>query len=49
MGLCTASISIGKKLEVVTRDVNGRTLYSKQDLETVEEMNEFVKTLRDAN
>ena len=49
MGLCTASISIGRKLEVITRDVNGRTLYSKQDLDTIEELNQFVKTLRDVN
>lgn len=48
MGLCTASISMARKLEVVTQEKNGECLYSCQDLDDVVRRNEFVKILRKA-
>lgn len=44
MGLVTASISIGRRLTVITRQ-NGTTLTSIQDLDEVEERGEFIKLL----
>lgn len=49
MGLCTASISMSKKLEVITKQKNGICLYSCQDLNEIESKNEFIKILRPAN
>ena len=49
MGLCTASISMAKKLEVITRAKDLSCLYSCQDLEEIQNRNEFVKILREAN
>jgi len=49
MGLCTASISMSKKLEVLTKkNKDGDLLYSCQDLDEVISKNEFVKSLRKA-
>lgn len=48
MGLCTASISMARKLEVITQEENGEPLYSYQDLDDVIEQNEFIKILREA-
>ena len=47
MGLVTASISIGKRLTVITRQ-DGETLTSIQDLDEIAEMGKFVKELRPA-
>lgn len=47
MGLVTASISIGKKLTVITR-WDGEYLTSVQDLDKVIETGKFVKELREA-
>ena len=49
MGLCTASISMAKSLQVITKQVNGDYLYSSQDLDEVVETDEFIKELRKAN
>jgi len=49
MGLCTASISMAKKLEVITREKNSDILYSCQDLDEIIEKNEFIKILRTAD
>ena len=49
MGLTTASISLGRKLEVITRKTEGDMLYSSQDLDEVIKENNFIKTLRPAN
>jgi hypothetical protein len=49
MGLSTASISMAKKLEVITREKNSDFLYSCQDLDEVQGKNDFVKILRKAN
>lgn len=49
MGLCTASISMAKKLEVITKKKDEKILFSSQDLDVVVERNEFVKILREAN
>lgn len=43
MGLCTASISMARKLEVITREKKGSYLYSCQDLDLVIKLNEFKK------
>ena len=45
MGLVTASISIGKRLEVVTRNEEGKILQSIQDVEEIKQKDEFVKFL----
>lgn len=49
MGLCTASISMAKKLEVITCQQGAKTLYSCQDLDQIVEKNEFLKELGQAN
>ncbi len=45
MGLVTASISIGKRLEVITRNGEGEILQSIQDVDEIKQKNEFVKFL----
>lgn len=47
MGLVTASISMGKRLEVYTRCVGGQALIGVQDLDVIVEKNAFVKELRE--
>jgi hypothetical protein len=49
MGLCTASISMSKKLEVISKEADGEAYYSAQDLDEIIERNEFVKVLRKAS
>jgi len=49
MGLCTASISVAKNLEVITKQTNGEYLYSSQNLDEVVKADEFIKELRRAN
>ena len=49
MGLCTASISLAKKLEVFTKTTKGKAYYSSQDLDDVIKENEFIKDLREMN
>jgi hypothetical protein len=49
MGLITASISIGQRLEVITKTLGSSPLKSIQDLEIIYEMNEFVKILENAS
>lgn len=49
MWLCTASISMSKRLEVVTKEKWWTCLYSCQDLDTIESENRFIKELRNAN
>lgn len=49
MGLCTASISFSKRLEVLTKTQDGELLYSSQDLDEVVARNEFIKSLRPAD
>ncbi len=48
MGLVTASISIGTRLEVITETKEGGCLVSIQDLNVIEASNEFIKELRPA-
>jgi len=48
MGLCTASISMAKKLQVITKQSDSDYLYSSQDLDEVIKADEFVKELRKA-
>lgn len=43
MGLVTASISMAKRLEVITRESGGKHLYAVQDLDEIIDKNEFVK------
>jgi len=43
MGLCTASISIAKKLEVITKRDGDNYWYSRQDLDEVVKLNDFKK------
>lgn len=45
MGLVTGSISMGTRLEVITKTAEGECLTSIQDLNLVFDRNEFVKTL----
>ncbi|CAG0995119.1 hypothetical protein METP3_02901 [Methanosarcinales archaeon] len=47
MGLVTASISYGTKVEVITKTADGKCLRSVQDLETIYEKNEFLKILEE--
>ncbi len=47
MGLVTASISIGKRLTVITRH-DGQTLIAVQDLDQIIETGKFIKELRPA-
>jgi len=49
MGLCTASISMAKSLQVITKQINQDYLYSSQDLDEVVAANDFIKELRKAN
>jgi len=49
MGLCTASISMARRLEVITKEKNGECLYSCQDLDEIIKKNEFIKVLRPAS
>lgn len=43
MGLCTASISMSRKLEVITKQKESNCLYSCQDLDVIIKLNEFKK------
>ncbi len=45
MGLVTASISIGKRLEVITKNGDGKVFQSVQDVDEVKRKNDFVKFL----
>lgn len=49
MGLCTASISMARRLEVITKEEDSDALYSCQDLDEIIKRDEFVKVLRKAN
>lgn len=49
MGLCTASISMARKLEVITKGDASDCLYSSQDLDEIVKQNEFIKVLRKAD
>jgi hypothetical protein len=49
MGLCTASISMARGLEVITKQAGGDYLYSSQDLDEVVIADDFIKELRKAN
>ena len=49
MGLCTASISMARKLEVITQERDSECFYSSQDLDEIIQRNEFVKLLRKAD
>jgi hypothetical protein len=49
MGLCTASISFSRRLEVLTKQADGSYLFSSQDLDEIVDKNDFLKELRDAN
>jgi len=42
MGLITASISMAKKLEVITKTKGGDFLYASQDIDDIVEKNEFI-------
>jgi hypothetical protein len=48
MGLITASLSIGKTLEVYTKTENGDRLYARHDVDEIKARNSFVRTLRQA-
>lgn len=48
MGLCTASISMARRLEVITKEAGSDAFYSCQDLDEVIKRDEFVKILRKA-
>ncbi|MBX4199257.1 ATP-binding protein [Candidatus Parcubacteria bacterium] len=49
MGLCTASISMARRLEVLTREKGGQLYYGAQDLDDVVSKNKFIKIQREAN
>ncbi|MDD5459200.1 MAG: ATP-binding protein [Phycisphaerae bacterium] len=49
MGLVTASISLGRRLEVITRNSDNDCFTSVQDLDTVAEQGAFVKLLEESN
>jgi hypothetical protein len=49
MGLCTASISMSKRLEVITKQSNGSFLYSSQDLDEIVKADDFIKEMGQAN
>jgi molybdopterin converting factor small subunit len=49
MGLVTASLSICQTVEVITKQKDGPILHSVQDVRVVEEKNDFVKHLDEAN
>ena len=46
MGLCTASISMARKLEVLTKEKDSELLYESQDLDDIANQNKFVKIQR---
>lgn len=48
MGLITASLSLCRKLTVMTKTEGGNVLTSIQDIDVIKEKNDFVKVLRDA-
>lgn len=48
MGLVTASISMAKKLEVITCAEDGKCFYAAQDLDEIESSNSFSKEQREA-
>ena len=47
MGLVTSSISIGKKLSVITKAVNSELVEGIQDLDLIAKENKFIKTLQE--
>ncbi len=47
MGLVTASISLGTKVEVITKTIDGKCLRSVQDLEEIYKENKFIKLLEE--
>lgn len=49
MGLITSSISIGRRVTVITKSKGGQLLQSTQDLDEVESTNKFIKTLGKAD
>jgi len=49
MGLVTASLSMCRKLTVITKTKGGDILTSIQDIDVIAEKNSFVKVLREAN
>ncbi len=49
MGLCTASISMAKRLKVITRKVDGGYWSSVQDLDEVVKANDFIKELQESD
>jgi hypothetical protein len=49
MGLCTASLSLCRKIEVITKDDTGKVLYSTQDVDEIVKQNRFVKYLGEAD
>jgi len=49
MGLVTASISMGKRLEVTTKSRNETCMLSIQDIDEIEDSNRFIKILEEAN
>lgn len=48
MGLCTASISMARKLEVLTVEKGGKMYYGAQDLDDIQSQNKFIKIQREA-
>ncbi|MEK7144746.1 MAG: ATP-binding protein [Patescibacteria group bacterium] len=48
MGLCTASISMARRLEVLTRQKGGLLYYGAQDLDEVVSKNKFIKVQHEA-
>ena len=48
MGLVTASLSICRRVEVITKEKNGPILYSVQDVDEIVDRNRFVKILTEA-
>ena len=49
MGLSTASLSMSKRTEVITKDKTGKLLKSITDLDWVKESNQFLKYLSEAS
>ena len=49
MGLVTSSISIGRRVTIITKSKGGQLLQSTQDLDEVESTNKFIKTLSSAD
>jgi DNA mismatch repair ATPase MutL len=44
MGLCTASISMARRLEVISKQADGEMFYTSQDLDEIVKENRFVKS-----